>query len=84
MSASNNADWAPGTAFPADALAISQSGWYTFKHTFKNVEGQLTVDMSIIDAGGVVLKTWTLSPAEDTDRQRGHHRWEPLRLARHE
>ena len=65
VSASNNADWAPGTAFPADALTISESGWYTFKHTFKNVGGQLTVDMSVVNAGGTVLKTWTLSPAGD-------------------
>jgi hypothetical protein len=32
---------------------------------FKNVGGVLAVDMSVIDATGTVLKTWTLSEPTD-------------------
>ena len=73
VSASNNADWAPGTSYP-DPLTISQSGWYTFKHSFRNDGGALEVDMTVIRQGKV-LKTWTLSPAER------HHRRRPARSA---
>ena len=51
MSASNNSRRRRGGPV-ADPLTISESGWYTFKHEFKNVDGVLAVDMSVIDASG--------------------------------
>ena len=57
----------PGSAFaknPArDPIAISTTGWYTFEHHFYNDAGVLNVDMSIYDAGGVLVKKWTLVSA---------------------
>lgn len=65
ISASNTAPGWP--ANPArDPLSISASGWYTLKHTFYDSgSGVLAVDMSVLDAGGTVLKTWTLTDPSD-------------------
>lgn len=65
VSASNNS---PGN--PRDPgrspFTITSSGWYTFQHRFyDNGSGVLAVDLSILDAGGTVLNTWTLSDASD-------------------
>lgn len=70
-SASNNALRA--NAFPKnpdrDPTAIATTGWYTFKHEFRdNSSGVLTVDLSILDAGGGLINTWTLSdPTDEID-----------------
>ena len=71
ISASNNATRSssdpknPGR----DPFSIYLEGWYTLEHRFRAVPdapgGQLFVDMSIKDALGVTLKTWTLSDASD-------------------
>ncbi len=68
FSASNNTGRA--NSFPKnpgrDPIAISAAGWYTFQHHFyNNGSGVLAVDLSILDAGGAVLKTWTLSDSSD-------------------
>lgn len=67
ISASNNAT--RSGAFPknpgGDPFAITTTGWYTFQHQFYSVGGVLTVDMSIIDASGIVLTTWMLSDSTD-------------------
>ena len=68
FSASNNAG--PGSSFPKnperDPIAIVDAGWYTFQHHFYNDgTGVLAVDLSILDAGGDVVKTWTLSDPSD-------------------
>ncbi len=65
MSASNNAPGWP--ANPArDPYTITTTGWYTFEHRFYDAgSGVLAVDMSVIDSGGTVLKTWTLSDPTD-------------------
>jgi hypothetical protein len=68
ITASNNAG--RGSADPRnpgrDPFAITNDGWYTFQHTFRNNSGVLAVDLSIKDAAGVVLHTWTLSDPTDT------------------
>ena len=49
-----------------DPIAITAAGWYTFQHEFYDSgSGVLAVDLSILDAGGTVLKTWTLSDPSD-------------------
>ncbi|MGD9495742.1 MAG: PEP-CTERM sorting domain-containing protein [Armatimonadota bacterium] len=68
ISASNNAGRA--NSYPKnpgrDPVTISNSGWYTFRHSFYDSgSGVLAVDMSIWDAGGNNIKTWTLSDPTD-------------------
>ena len=68
FSASNNAGRA--NSFPKnpgrDPIAITDAGWYTFQHEFHdNGSGVLAVDLSILDAGGAVVHTWTLSDPSD-------------------
>ncbi len=68
FSASNNAG--RGSSFPKnpgrDPFAITSTGWYTLTHAFRdNGAGVLAVDLSISDAGGNVLHSWTLSDPTD-------------------
>src|SRR5438876_70180 len=68
ISASNNAG--RSGAFPKNPgrmpYAISVEGWYTFEHRFRdNGFGVLAVDLTIKDAAGVPLMTWTLSDPSD-------------------
>jgi hypothetical protein len=39
------------TPYTADAHCIATTGWYTFRHTFKDVGGALVVDMDILPQG---------------------------------
>ena len=46
-----------------DPFCVATSGWYTFKHTFKDVGGYLQVLMEIFPAGNAVpLHQWTITP----------------------
>jgi hypothetical protein len=67
ISASNNSQ--PGSAFAKNPgklpIAISTTGWYTFKHRFYNNGGVLAVDMSIYDSSNVLVNSWTLSTPAD-------------------
>jgi hypothetical protein len=46
-----------------DPFCVATSGWYTFKHTFKDVGGSLQVLMEIFPAGSAVpLHQWTITP----------------------
>lgn len=67
ISASNNSS--PGSAYPQNPakspIAISTTGWYTFKHHFYDNAGVLAVDMSIYDSSSVLVNTWTLSDPSD-------------------
>jgi hypothetical protein len=68
MSASNNAGRA--NSFPANParnpITIDTAGWYTFMHSFEdNGAGVLEVVMTVSDADGNVLGTWTLSDPSD-------------------
>ena len=68
ISASNNTGRA--NSYPKnpgrDPISITQSGWYTFKHTFRdNGSGVLAVDLTILDSSETVIKTWTLSDPTD-------------------
>jgi len=65
MSASNNSPGWPGNP-GRDPLTITTSGWYTFEHVFRDNAGVLAVDMNVRDAGGTLLKSWTLSDPTDT------------------
>ena len=68
ISASNNTGRA--NSFPKnqgrDPFTITVEGWYTFEHRFYGVPGgQLFADLTIKNAAGVPLKTWTLTNASD-------------------
>jgi hypothetical protein len=68
ISASNNAG--RGSSFPKNPgrmpYTITVEGWYTFEHRFRdNGFGVLAVDLTIKNALGVPLMTWTLSDPSD-------------------
>jgi hypothetical protein len=68
ISASNNAT--RSGAFPKNPgrmpYTINAEGWYTFEHRFRdNGSGVLAVDLTIKNALGVPLMTWTLSDPSD-------------------
>lgn len=68
FSASNGAT--RSSAYPKnparEPIAITLSGWYTFQHRFyDNGSGVLAVDLSILNSGGGIVKTWTLSDPTD-------------------
>jgi hypothetical protein len=57
------ADPASNTA----AVHVTASGWYTFKHTFTNQGGVLSVSLQLIDKStNSTVHTWVLSDASDT------------------
>ena len=68
FSASNNTGRA--NSFPKNPgrspIAVTAAGWYTFQHDFRdNGSGVLAVDLSIRDANGTVVGSWTLSDPSD-------------------
>jgi hypothetical protein len=67
FSASNNAG--RGGAFPKnpgrDPFAITATGWYEFRHIFRDNAGVLAVDLEIRDDSDTLLHGWTLSDATD-------------------
>lgn len=64
ISTSNNSPGWP--ANPArDPYTISQSGWYTLRHTFQSNNGVLEVVMDVLDSSGNELHHWTLSNTAD-------------------
>jgi hypothetical protein len=47
-------------------VTITQSGWYTFRHAFKNDGGTLSVDMSVTKKGASIpVGVWNLSDPTD-------------------
>jgi hypothetical protein len=75
FNASNNAT--RSGAFPKNGtpFSITTEGWYTFENHFYDLGGVETDDMSILDAGGNVLHTWTLSNPADLTATAGGHRY---------
>jgi hypothetical protein len=63
MSASNNAPGWPANP-DRNPYPITESGWYTFQHHFRNDGGVLAVDMTVSKLGSP-LHTWTLSDPSD-------------------
>jgi len=60
ISAGNNAGRANSFPKNTGAVAIENSGWYTFQEAFFNNSGQLGVNMSILDSTNAVIATWLL------------------------
>jgi hypothetical protein len=66
VNASNNAPGNPRIGVdPFVPLEITASGWYTFKHEFKNNGGVLAVEMNVIPRGDESVATWTLRTETD-------------------
>ena len=65
MSVSNNTPGWPANP-DRDPFSVTEAGWYTFKHSFyDDGTGALAVDLSVLNAAGDVLNTWTLSDPSD-------------------
>ena len=66
ISASNNAN--QNNSYPKDPgrtpFTITDEGWYTFQNTFYEDNGFLADDLSIKDANGTTLHTWTLNTTD--------------------
>jgi hypothetical protein len=77
ITASNNTQ--PGSAFAKNPgrspIAISTSGWYTFKHRFYNNGGVLAVEMTIVNAANAVVGSWLLSDPTDVITNIGGNRY---------
>lgn len=60
ISAGNNTG--RGSSFPknTNAIAISDSGWYTFSEHFYDNAGVLNVDLDIFNASNLLINQWTL------------------------
>ena len=66
VSGSNGSNFTPREDLETQTHAeVTTVGWYTLQHVFRNNVGQLSVDLKLIDAGGTVLLTKTLSDASD-------------------
>jgi hypothetical protein len=66
-SAANPENPCPSPSLPPNTCRppafISQSGWYTFRHTFTNQGGNLAVDFDIFPLGSTVATAhWTILP----------------------
>lgn len=65
ISASNNSQ--RGSAYPQNPgkipQCVTQSGWYTFGHTFRpDSSGNLEVDMDILNSSGAPVASWIQHP----------------------
>jgi hypothetical protein len=56
-------------------ITITDAGSYTLQHRFYDNGGILAVDMNVLDSGGDVLGTWTLSNAADAMAEVGGNRY---------
>lgn len=54
---------------------VTESGWYTLQHHFYEQDGQLSVDMNLVDAQGTILWTETRTTNQDTMDQIGGNRY---------
>jgi len=65
---STGSTYAPRQDLENEAIhaEITTAGWYTLRHNFRNNAGVLAVDLKLVNAGGTVLMTKTLSDTSDT------------------
>jgi hypothetical protein len=54
---------------------VTEPGWYTFRHIFRNHNGVLAVDLVLLKPNGSVQKTWTLSDPSDVIESVGGNRY---------
>ncbi|WP_082099674.1 S-layer homology domain-containing protein [Demequina maris] len=47
------------SSYSGNAISITESGWYTFRHRFYAEGGRLYAEMTVRDASGATLGTWT-------------------------
>lgn len=46
---------------------VTSAGWYTIKHTFRNIEGHLVVNVSLLNASKQVVFTYDITRGSATD-----------------
>lgn len=72
----NNVYGPGGNAFVATAgPQITDAGWYTMQHTFRNASGVLAVDLKLLDSNGQVVYSTTLSNPADVMSLVGGNRY---------
>lgn len=42
---------------------LADEGWYTFQHVIRDSDGELIVDLNLLDSSGLLLATWSLANA---------------------
>ncbi len=66
VNADNNVYNAGGNAYvAAQGGEITEAGWYTLQHTFRDDNGVLAVDLTVLDAAGQTVFTTTRSNPAD-------------------
>ncbi len=55
-------------------IQITTSGWYTFRHTFRDVDGYLAVEFSVLDENGKIVPgaDWTIYSGDAISNVGGH------------
>jgi hypothetical protein len=72
----NNVYGAGGNAFVATSgTQITDAGWYTMQHTFRDAGGVLAVDLTLLDSDGQVVYTTTRSNPADVMSLVGGNRY---------
>ncbi len=67
VSSSNNTSFAPREDLETiNHHVVTDAGWYTLQHVFRDDAGVLAVDLNLLDDAGTVLWTETRSDASDT------------------
>lgn len=56
-------------------VTLQGSGWYTFQHTFRDDEGDLAVDMEVLNPDGNVVAEWTIFDIEMDGVGGEHYGW---------
>jgi VCBS repeat-containing protein len=63
---SNNTNYAPREDLETiDHYEVTESGWYTLQHVFRDVGGTLVVDLNLIDGNGNIIWTETRTTTLD-------------------
>lgn len=64
--ATENFEVDPNLENKANNYAVTQAGWYTLQHVFRNDNGVLAVDLNLLDSNGDVVWTETRENPSDT------------------
>lgn len=76
VSGSNNSGFAPREDLESlNHFEVTAEGWYTFQHVFSDVNGQLSVDLNLLDSSGEILFTETRTASEDQMSEIGGNRY---------
>lgn len=77
IGASSNSNFAPREDLEnfANNFTVTQSGWYTFQHEFRDIGGTLAVDLNLIDNNGLTRFSQTVSTTHTIPAEVGGNRY---------